>query len=164
MLQKGEKLKTLDGKSHTLWGDDIVIEDGTGKLMDLCGIMGGESSSITKDTKTIVLFVQTYEPVHIRKSMMKLSHRTDAGSLFEKGIDSELVLPVLLLGIELLQEIAGGKIASPVTDIYPKPYKPRTVTCSRKKLDTYLGNTLETKHIKDILESLGLIQRLPRKP
>ena len=162
-FQKGEKLKTLDGKSHTLWGDDIVIEDGTGKLMDLCGIMGGESSSITKDTKTIVLFVQTYEPVHIRKSMMKLSHRTDAGSLFEKGIDSELVLPVLLLGIELLQEIAGGKIASPVTDIYPKPYKPRTVTCSRKKLDTYLGNTLETKHIKDILESLGLIPTITPK-
>ena len=161
--KKGEKLKTLDGKSHTLWGDDIVIEDGTGKLMDLCGIMGGESSSITKDTKTIVLFVQTYEPVHIRKSMMKLSHRTDAGSLFEKGIDSELVLPVLLLGIELLQEIAGGKIASPVTDIYPKPYKPRTVTCSRKKLDTYLGNTLETKHIKDILESLGLIPTITPK-
>lgn len=155
--KKGEKLKTLDGKSHTLWGDDIVIEDGTGKIMDLCGIMGGESSSITKDTKTIVLFIQTYEPVHIRKTMMKLSHRTDAGSLFEKGIDSELVLPALLLGIELLQEVAGGKIASIITDIYPKPYKPNMVSCTRTKLNTYLGTSLETKQIKDILVSLGLM-------
>ena len=155
--KKGEKLKTLDGKSHTLWGDDIVIEDGTGKIMDLCGIMGGESSSITKDTKTIVLFIQTYEPVHIRKTMMRLSQRTDAGSLFEKGTDSELVLPVLLLGIELLQEIAGGKIASIITDIYPKPYKPNTVSCTRTKLNTYLGSPLEAKQIKDILVSLGLM-------
>ncbi len=155
--KKGEKLKTLDGKSHTLWEDDIVIEDGTGKLMDLCGIMGGESSSITNNTKTIVLFTQNYEPVHIRKTMMKLSHRTDAGSLFEKGIDSELVLPALLLGIELLQEIAGGKIASLITDIYPKPYKPITILCTRTKLNTYLGTSLETKQIKDILVSLGLM-------
>lgn len=154
--KKGETLKTLDGKSHTLSGDDIVIEDGTGKLMDLCGIMGGESSSITKDTKTIVLFVQVYEPVHIRKTMMKLSHRTDAGSLFEKGMDTELVMPALLLGIDILQEIAGGKIASPITDIYPKPYKPVTVTCTRAKLTTYLGVSLETKKIKDILVCLGL--------
>lgn len=158
--KKGEKLKTLDNKIHTLAGDDIVIEDGTGKLMDLCGIMGGANSSITKDTKTIVLFTQTYEPIHIRKTMMKLSHRTDAGSLFEKGIDSELVLPALLLGIELLQEIAGGKIASPITDIYPKPYKPNTVSCKRSKLDTYIGIKLESKQIKEILTNLGFTPKV----
>lgn len=153
--KKGETLKTLDGKLHKLAGEDIVIEDGTGKLMDLCGIMGGESSAITKDSVTIILFTQTYEPVHIRKTMMKLSHRTDAGSLFEKGTDTELVLPTLLLGIELLQEIAGGKIASPITDIYPKPYKPNTISCSRTKLDTYIGTKLESKQTKEILANLG---------
>ena len=154
--KKGETLKTLDSKTHKLAGDDIVIEDGTGKLMDLCGIMGGESSSITKTTKTIILFVQTYEPVHIRKTMMKLSHRTDAGSLFEKGTDSELVLPVILLGIELLQDIAGGKIASPLLDIYPKPYTPLTVSCTHTKLDTYVGKALDTTIIKEILQNLML--------
>jgi phenylalanyl-tRNA synthetase beta chain len=68
--KKGEKLTTLDGKEHTLPGDDIVIQDGSGKLIDLCGIMGGNVSKISQNTKRVILFVQTYDPIHIRKTWL----------------------------------------------------------------------------------------------
>lgn len=152
---KGEKITTLDGKTHTLPGGDIVIEDGTGQLIDLCGIMGAENSAIKKSTKTIVLFMQTYNPATIRKTVMTLAHRTEAASLFEKGLDPELVYPTVTRGIELVEKIAGGKVASNIYDIYHHPDTSRRVSVSREKLDRYLGTKLSDKEIRNILEPLG---------
>ncbi len=153
--KKGEKLITLDGKSHTLPGDDIVIEDSRGKLIDLCGVMGAQNSAIKQTSKTVILFLQTYEPMHIRRTMMRLAHRTEAGGLFEKGIDPELVLPAFTKGVEMLIELTGGRLASRLYDIYPKPYKPYNVSVSRQKVDTYMGVRLTDKEILTILSSLG---------
>lgn len=153
--RKGEKIKTLDGKTHILPGDDIVIEDGSGRLIDLCGIMGAENSSIKSSTKNVVLFLQTYDPSHIRKTMMSLAHRTEAGSLFEKGTDPELVMPAILKGMEMIKELAGGAVASKIYDIYPSPYKSHQVSVFSEKLDNYLGIKLSGAEIKKYLLPLG---------
>ena len=153
--KKREKLTTLDGKTHVLPGGDIVIEDGKGRLIDLCGIMGAQNSSIKESTHTIVLFLQTYNPVSIRRTSMKLAHRTEAAGLFEKGVDSELVLPAIMEGVRLVQEIAGGKIASKLYDIYPKPFIPYSVSVNRNKVDEFLGTSLKDKEIISILLPLG---------
>lgn len=159
--QKGEKLVTLDGKSHTLPENDIVIEDGAHKLIDLCGIMGGKNSSVTERTKRVVLFLQTYDATHIRKTSMSLGHRTSAAALFEKGIDTELVKPVFLKGIAMMVELTGGKIASKVTDIYPQPYKADSISVPLSKVHSYIG-TIMNKEIKEILSSLGFLVTLSR--
>ncbi len=83
--KKGEKLTTLDGLEMTLPGGDIVIEDGSGKLIDLCGVMGGLNSAITASTKRVLLFVQTYNKSKIRKTTMSTVQRTIAATFFEKG-------------------------------------------------------------------------------
>lgn len=153
--RKGEKIVTLDGKTRVLPGGDIVIEDGAGRLIDLCGIMGGYNSSIKQTTSTVVLFLQTYDPVRIRKTTMSLAHRTEAATLFEKGLDSELVLPALIRGVELLTEHAGARVASRLYDIYPKPFKSYTVACPKEKLYAYLGVRLSDTDIKKMLEPLG---------
>lgn len=154
--KKDERITTLDGKTHTLPGDDIVIADGSGRLIDLCGIMGAENSSIKSTTKSVVLFMQTYNPVNIRKTSMSLAHRTEAAQLFEKGLDSELVLPTVLKGIELVEELAGGKIASKLYDLYPNPYTEKKVAVARNKVDAYIGVKLTGEQIKNYLTPLGL--------
>lgn len=154
--KKGERVITLDGKAHTLPGDDIVIEDGSGRLIDLCGIMGAENSSVTSMTKTIVLFMQTYEPAHIRRTSMALAHRTEAASLFEKGLDPELVYPSIIKGVELVKDLANGEVASQIYDIYHDPYRPYKVGLSREKLDSYMGTKLSDSEIKKFLSPLGL--------
>lgn len=153
--KKGEKIKTLDGKTHSLPGGDIVIEDGAGRLIDLCGIMGAENSSIRETTKAVVLFMQTYDPAHIRRTSMSLAHRTEAASLFEKGVDSELVKPTIIKGVSLMAQLTGGRVASRLYDIYPKPYKPQTVSVSRKKIASYMGVDMTTKEFSSILTPLG---------
>lgn len=161
--RRGEVLTTLDGKTHTLPGDDIVIEDGSGRLIDLCGIMGAENSSIRATTRTVVLFLQTYDPVHIRRTMMALSHRTEAGSLFEKGTDPELVLPAIHKGIALMEDLTGASPAGPVHDLYPAPYHPARVTVTKEKTWNYIGTELADRETLGILSSLGLSPAVTEK-
>ena len=153
--KKGEKLTTLDGKTRVLPGGDIVIEDGSGRLIDLAGIMGGENSCIQETTKTIVLFMQTYDPMTIRKSAMALAHRTEAAALFEKGLDAELVMPTILDAIDLMRQLTGAVVAGALRDIYPSPYKPYTVSSNRDKIDAYIGAHLGDKELHAILSPLG---------
>ncbi len=161
--KKGEKIVTLDGKTHTLAGGDIVIEDGAGRLIDLCGIMGAQNSSIKPGTSSVVLFTQTYNPVNIRKTSMALAARSEASSLFEKGLDSELTLPALIRGIELMEKLTGAHAASKMYDIYPKPYKPYSVTVSKEKTAGYMGTELTDTEIKKILVPLGFTPSLTKK-
>ena len=153
--RKGEKVVTLDGKVHKLPGDDIVIEDGDGRLIDLCGIMGGYNSSIKNSTASVMLFMQTYDPAHVRRTSMALAHRTEAAGLFEKGLDSELVLPTIMTGVRLMEELTGGRVASKLYDLYPTPYKPYIVAARKEKIESYIGTKLTEREIGDMLHALG---------
>lgn len=153
--KKGEKLITLDSKEIALPGGDIVMEDGNGKLIDLCGIMGGENSEITQDTNTVVLFVQTYDKRRIRKTSMTTGQRTVAATYFEKGLDPERVEPTLVYGTHLLKDLAHGQVASPIYDIYPHPYQPKKVTTDLNSIQNIIGVAINEKHIERILTNLG---------
>jgi phenylalanyl-tRNA synthetase beta chain len=156
--KKGEKLTTLDGKTHNLSGGDIVIEDGEGRLIDLCGIMGAENSAVDGNTKNVLLFLQTYEPTHIRRTSMDLAHRTTAAVLFEKGLPVENVPPVIDIGIQLFKEIAGGTAEKEVLDILTAEPVDIQIKFS-KSMDEFissrLGVDVDMKQIKDILTDLG---------
>ncbi len=161
--KKGEKITTLDGKTFKLHGKDIVIEDGKGRLIDLCGIMGAANSAIDSKTEKVLLFVQNYKPSCIRYTSMTLAQRTEAAQLFEKGIDQELVLPTILEGINLAKKMLGAKVASKIIDIYPKAYKPKTLNISLQLIEQRLGIKLHPNKVKKILTSLGF-QLKTKKP
>ncbi len=151
----GETITTLDGKVIKLPGGDIVIEDADKKLIDLCGIMGGQSSMITADTKTVVLFVQTYNKRKIRKTSMTTGQRSVAATYFEKGMDEERVEPTLVYGVELLQKYAGGTIDSKLYDIYPHQYESKSITVSASDITRVMGVELKADAIASILNNLG---------
>lgn len=153
--KKGEKLITLDGKELILPGGDIVIEDGSGHLIDLCGIMGGLNSSITADTKTVVFFVQTYDKRRLRKTSMLTGQRTMAVTYFEKGLDPERVENTIAYGTELLSEMTGGTVDSPLYDIYPNPRKEKVVHTYLSDIHRVMGIPIEEKKVITILENLG---------
>ncbi len=153
--RKGEEVVTLDNKTHTLPGGDIVIEDGSKRLIDLAGIMGGLNSAIDSNTKNVLFFVQTYNPVNVRKTYMRLAHRTEAAAIFEKDLDPELVSLGIKRGIDLFIELTGGKPESQILDIYPKPYKAKKVVTSLPFIEERLGVSLSKKDISKFLNSLG---------
>lgn len=155
-----ETITTLDGKTHLLSGNDIVISDDHNRLIDLCGIMGGLNSSVDQQTKNVLLFIQTYNPVNIRRTSMNLAHRTEAAVIFEKSPDPELVLPVLLQGIQLFKKITNGEQGSKIIDIYPHPYKPKIVTAPLQLIKDRLGIDISQPEVDKILKSLGFINNL----
>jgi len=158
--RKGEKLITLDEKIITLPGGDIVIEDGEGKLIDLCGIMGGLNSAVSEKTKNIVLFLQIYDKAKIRKTSMITGQRTVASSYFEKGLDPERVEPAFVYGLNLLEKFTGGKSSSPSYDIYPNPTRKKTIFLSISDVDRIIGVRISKEKIVHILTSLGFNYQL----
>lgn len=151
----GEKILTLDKKTLTLKGGDIVIEDGNGNLIDLCGIMGGGLSHIDKNTKNVLLFIQSYEPKQVRKTSLYTQQRSLASQIFEKSPDKEMVLPVLIKGVNLIKKRASGTISSNLIDIYPQPFKPHFVKLSLKWLNQIVGITFKKQLVINILKDLG---------
>ncbi|MCL4364162.1 phenylalanine--tRNA ligase subunit beta [Patescibacteria group bacterium] len=153
--KKGEKLVTLDEKEITLPGGDVVIEDGSGKLIDLCGIMGGLNSAINPKTKRVVLFVQTYNKSKIRKTTMSTGQRTIAATFFEKGLDEERVEATTVTASELIEKYCSGIIVSKIQDIYPKKYQGKVIEISQQKFDSLIGISIDPKKIIMILTNLG---------
>lgn len=153
--KKSEKITTLDEKEITLPGGDIVIEDGNGRLIDLCGIMGGLNSSVTEKTKNILLFVQTYDKQRVRRTSMLTGQRTVAATYFEKGLDEERVEPTLIYGVDLLQKYTSASVSSQLYDIYPAPYKSKNVRISVNDVELRMGVKIEKTKIIKILENLG---------
>lgn len=153
--RKGEKITTLDEKKFALPGGGIVIEDGNGDIIDLCGIMGGLNSSVKDTTKNIVLFVQTYNKAKIRRTSMTTDQRTVAATYFEKGLDEERVEPTFAYGVELLEKYTGAKPASSLHDIYPDPYKTRILLVKHEEITSVMGVSIESNEVVSILNNLG---------
>jgi phenylalanyl-tRNA synthetase beta chain len=153
--RKGEKITTLDEKTFTLSGGDIVIEDGEGKIIDLCGIMGAKNSMVTKTTKNVLLFVQTYNPQKIRITSMTLAQRSEASALFEKDLDEENVVPAIKRSIDLFEKITEGKSDNLILDIYPNPYKGKSVITDLTFINKSLGENISKQDISKTLIPLG---------
>jgi len=150
-----ETITTLDGKTYTLLGGDIVADDGEGTIIDLLGIMGLKNSVVTDKTQRIVLFIDNLDKHKIRKTSMGLGIRTEAAQMNEKGIDPELAMDALLYGVSLYEKYADGKLLAPLINIYPKPYVPKTVKVSIEKIQRIMGIPISLKESKTILEKLG---------
>lgn len=155
LSKKGEKVVTLDTAERIFSGGDIVIEDGEGRLIDLCGIMGGKNSEIDEGTKRVLFFVQAYDPVRIRKTSMSLGLRTEAAMRFERGIDLEGIIPVINRGVSLMSQLAGGKVAGKMIDIYPQKQVTEKISLDFDFVGERLGVNLPAKEILKILKDLG---------
>lgn len=153
--KKGEKIITLDGKEYYLAGGDSVIDDGTGQIIDLPGIMGAKNSVVNSQTKRILFFIENNDPKQIRRTMKSLGIRTLAGTINEKGVDPNLAKQALERGIELFEQFAQAKIASPIFDIYPQPPKIKEIKLDKELVSMYLGVSISQREIKEILSSLG---------
>lgn len=153
--KKGEKIVTLDNKEIVLPGGDIVIEDGLGRLIDLCGIMGGLNSAISENTKRVLLFVQTYNKSNIRKTAMTTGQRTIAATFFEKGLDEERVEATTVSASYMIEKYCHGKPVSKIIDIYPNLYKGKVIKITLKDFEKLIGIKIEEKIIEKILINLG---------
>ncbi len=154
---KGETLTTLDGKNHILNEKDIVVDDGSGRIVDLPGIMGTENSVVNDSTKRTVIFIESNKPQTTRQTSMRLGIRTMAATYEEKDVDPELSRIALYRVIQLFQEIAGARLAGQPIDIYHEPVKPKSLSITVTDVERLIGVEIPKKDIIDILVNLEFV-------
>jgi len=153
--KNGEEVITLDGQNNKLKGGDLVIEDGAGRLVDLCGVMGGSVAEVDEHTKNILLIFPVYQPSKVRRTSLYLQKRTLASQIYEKQPDTELCLPVLMNAIKLFGERTGSRVSSAVFDSNPTPPKTKEIILDIDWANNLIGIQIPPKTIISILESLG---------
>lgn len=153
--KNGEKVVTLDNKTHILPEGVIVFDNAEGEIIDLPGIMGAKSTSVDNKTKNVLFFMESADPIKIRKASLKLEIRTLAAQLNEKGVDPELSQIALLRGIKLFQDICKAKIASNVINIYPKKIKSKEIKTDYNYIKKILDIEISKEEISKILISLN---------
>ena len=153
--KEGEKVITLDEKELELFDDVSVLDDGN-ELFDLCGVMGGLHSGINSKTNRIWLHSPVDDAVRTRIAMRGLNQISDAGIIYEKGVDSELAKDGLNRCIELILELCpNAKIASKVTHIQNYKSENRTVKLRNSHIERLIGDKIPSKEVEKILTDLG---------
>lgn len=150
---ENEKLVTLDEQERELNSDDIVISDGV-KAVALGGVMGGQNSEITENTKNILLEVANFNSQNVRKTSRRLTLFSESSYRFERRVDEENAINVINRLANIIQEVAGGEILEGVVDNYPVPYKKKTATLNFERLNRFVGKNIPRE------TAIGILTRL----
>ena len=152
---ENEKLVTLDEQERELNSDDIVISDGV-KAVALGGVMGGQNSEITENTKNILLEVANFNSQNVRKTSRRLTLFSESSYRFERRVDEENAINVINRLANIIQEVAGGEILEGVVDNYPVPYKKKIATLNFERLNRFVGKNIPRETVIGILTRLEI--------
>lgn len=152
---EGEQTKTLDGTLRTLKSTMTLITDPE-KVLGIAGVMGGENSEVTPDTRAIILESANFNADRIRKTSQQLGLRTEASSRFEKGQDPELSLFAANRACQLLEELEAGDVCPGIIDVYPSPVSPKEETLRPYRVNDLLGTNLTPEEMVNIFRKLEI--------
>ena len=149
------KFQTLDGVERNIDTDTLMICNGD-EPVAIAGIMGGLDSEIVEDTHTLTLESATFDATSIRKSTVRLSHRTDASMRYEKSLDPELTVAAIARFVFLLKKYDGGvEVVSSLTDEIAYQYPQVTLSFDKAYVDRYTGIAIDNDTIVATLTRLG---------
>ena len=152
-LPQDTVLRTLDGIDRKLSSEDLIICD-ENEGMVIAGVFGGEKSGISENTTNVFIEAAVFDPPTIRKTSKRHGLQTDASFRYERGVDPEMTIFALKRAALLIKEIAGGKISSEITDVYPNPIPRKQVTLLYDRVNRLIGKEIPKEEIIFILQSM----------
>lgn len=153
LAEKGEKLKTLDDVERTLDDFTVLVCDDAGPLA-LAGVMGGQESEVTDETKTVLLEGAAWNMINTRRTVMSQKLSSEASYRFARGIHPAMAERGVRRGLELMRQWSGGTVAAGLVDNYPLPPVDPTLEITPADVKRWLGIDLPAEEIVRILESL----------
>jgi phenylalanyl-tRNA synthetase beta chain len=150
----GEQIISIDGSKCKLTADMLIIADPKGSVA-VAGVMGGLDTEVSETTETILLEDAYFDPISIRKTSRKLSLPSESSFRFERTVDIEMVDWASKRTAQLITQVAGGKVAKGVIDIYPKKPGKKEVTLRLSRLNKVLGVEIPPRETVKILSSLS---------
>ena len=151
----GERLRTLDGQERTLDSSMLVIADPR-RAIGLAGVMGGENTEVSPATTRVLLESAYFLPASVRRTERTLGLPSDAAYRFERGADIEGLVDANDRAAQLMAELAGGKVASGMVDVYPSPRPRPRITLRMDRARRVLSVAPSRAHAARILRGLGL--------
>ncbi len=152
--RKGEKIVTIDDVERELDEGVLVIADAE-KPVAIAGIMGGKDTEVTSATRNVLLESAYFDPILIRRTSRKLGLSSDSCYRFERGVDIAGVNRVGQRALDMILNLAGGKVVArgqAGTD-QVKAVKP--VKISLDRINSYLGTSLNATQVKGTLKKLN---------
>jgi len=153
--REGERLTTLDGQDRSLTASMLLIADPR-RGIGLAGVMGGANTEVTAGTTRVLLESAYFLPGSVRRTARTLGLPSDAAYRFERGADIEGLVDASDRAAQLMVELAGGKMARGMIDVYPAPRPRPRISLSMPRVGRVLGVTPTRDHAARILRGLGL--------
>jgi phenylalanyl-tRNA synthetase beta chain len=150
----GETITTLDGVEQTLNPNILVIADKE-RAIAVAGIMGGSDTEVTENTTTVLIESANFNQAVIHRGSLGLRLGSEASLRFEKGLSRDLPLIALKRATQLMAELAGGKVAKGIIDVYPGERQREPVLLPVTDIKRLLGVELEVSEVAKTLELLG---------
>ncbi len=154
-LAEQTSFTTLDDVERKLSSEDLMICDAK-EGMCIAGVFGGIQSGVNDNTTDVFLESAYFNPVSIRKTAKRHALSTDASFRFERSVDPNLVIYALKRAAVLIQEVAGGSVASEISDLYPHPIPNFEISLAYAKIDRLIGEKIDRKIIQSILTNLEI--------
>lgn len=154
--RENEKLLLLDGSEVEVGVDVLAICDAKGPVA-LAGIMGGEASAVSDDTRNILLESAWFNPAVIMGKARDYGMHTDASHRFERGVDPHGQSRAIERASQLILEICGGQagplVVEEAVDLLPvaSPVKLRL-----QRLNQLIGYDFRQADVEQILLRLGM--------
>ena len=151
----GERLILLGGADTILAPDMLVIADDVGPQA-LAGIMGGQSSAVGAETRSIMLESAYFAPPAIRGRARRLGLTTEASHRFERGVGPRLTQLALERATRLLADIAGG-VPGPIVEAASAEHIPRShpIFLMPRAIPRLAGIAPDDREVRGVLERLG---------
>jgi phenylalanyl-tRNA synthetase beta chain len=154
----GDTLQTLDGETHELQGNELLINSAPeGKPLGFAGIKGGMATAVDESTSRIVLEAASFNTGIIRKSARFAKIHTTASKRFENEILPELQVIGIRTALELLQGLCDGLVVEALRDEYPKKREPAEIELPYSAAANLLGIDISKEVQIETLTQLGAL-------
>ena len=152
--ETGEKVELLNGQTVEVDPSVGVIADAAG-VEALAGVMGGEATSVTDDTRNIYIEAAFWWPQAIAGRARRFNFSTDASHRFERGVDFASTVEHLEHITRLVLEICGGE-PGPVDDTVKALPERKAVRMRVARAQRVIGVAVPADEMADIFRRLAL--------
>jgi phenylalanyl-tRNA synthetase beta chain len=151
---EGERMKTLDDVERTFDSETVLVCDSRGPS-GIAGIMGGQVSEVSEDTKRVLLEVANWNGTNILRTSRMLGLRSEASARFEKQLHPELCLRAQRIASRLMVELCGAKLVPGTIDVAAEIPPPPRLRLRGSRVEGLLGMRIEQADQVAYLERLG---------
>jgi phenylalanyl-tRNA synthetase beta chain len=153
----GETLKLLNGST-------IDVDEKVGVIADdhavesLAGIMGGDATAVSDDTKNIYVEAAFWWPEAVAGRSRRYNFSTDAGHRFERGVDPATTVEHIERLTQLIVDICGtpDTVCGPIDDQVVSMPAAKPVSLRIDRAAKVIGMPLTQAQCAGVMQRLGL--------